>query len=157
MAYPAPPKTQRWIGQSARRPPPPAPEPCVVVHQSVLLSGSLLTRCTLHGWCSAGGLCFYESTQDMCIYIKILTPSYGRNTTATTMPNQPNIPSLLTPFRSHLCQSDAMEPIGWAATPILSLYNPPHSFFAAAHHQLHHHRFINLKCQNANLMYMPCR
>jgi hypothetical protein len=63
----------------------------------VLLSGRC-SRCTLDDWCSVGGLRFSTNRLRIYIYIKNLTPSYGRNTTATTLLSQPNTIILVDAF-----------------------------------------------------------
>jgi hypothetical protein len=128
MAHRAPPKRRRWTGQSARRRPP-APAPGSCGRTSVCPSFQVVAHAVLSmvGAHSRWSPFLPIDPADIHIYKK-LAPSYGRNTTPTTILSQPNTIILLTPFLSHLCQSDdVVEPI-IVGCHTYSLCITPHSF-----------------------------
>jgi hypothetical protein len=65
-AHPAPPTTRRWTGQSA----PPTTSTWVLCRRTSVSLFPVVAHAVLDDWCSAGGLRFYQSTQDIHIYKK---------------------------------------------------------------------------------------
>jgi hypothetical protein len=152
-AYPAPPTTGRWTGQSA---PPTTTSTWVLSRRTSVSFFPVVAHAVLSMIGAQQVVSVSTNRPRIYIYIKNLPrpmPEHYCHYYAESTKHHLLVDGFPEPFMPEQC---SREPIVGRHTYSLSLCITPHSFFAA-HHQLHQIRFIKLMCQNANLMYMAGR